>query len=63
LECIADSAQFIKTSKVLADQIVTNVSDYKSIVNDINNVLAIVEKLLPDCGVNADLSDALSGFI
>jgi len=47
----------------LADQIVSNVSDYQKIVNDINGVLTIVEKLLPDCGINADLSDTLIGFI
>jgi len=63
IACIADSAKFVQSAKVLADQIVVNVSDYKSIVNDINGVLTIVEKLLPDCGINADLSDTLIGFI
>jgi hypothetical protein len=37
--------------------------DFPDIVNDINAVLTIVEKLLPDCGINADIRDSLSGFI
>jgi len=47
IACIADSAKFVQSAKVLADQIVVNVSDYKSIVNDINGVLTIVENFFP----------------